>query len=135
MRCCLAKILNFLRILKRSNDTVQSCDTTQARSNSDFDVKFSTVYFYAIEHNSKSNRWIELELYQRILEVFSYAGIKFHVSRSSERTCNIGQNRLYEFCYLLLFDSWIFYMARILFLKDVAACFENFLVPQESLMS
>jgi len=36
------------------NDTVQPCDTTQARSDLDFRVNFSTVQFYAIEHNSKS---------------------------------------------------------------------------------
>ena len=35
---------------------VQPCDTTQARSDLDFGVKFSTAYFYAIEHNFKSNR-------------------------------------------------------------------------------
>jgi hypothetical protein len=35
-------------------------DTIQVRSDSDFDVKFSIIQFYAIEHNSKSNRWIEL---------------------------------------------------------------------------
>jgi len=34
------------------NDTVQPYDTTQARSNSKVGVKFSTVSFYAIEHNS-----------------------------------------------------------------------------------
>jgi hypothetical protein len=31
-------------------------------------------------------------------------------------TCDIGQNRLYEFCYLLPFDMWTSYLARILFL-------------------
>jgi hypothetical protein len=38
------------------NDTVQPCDTNQARSDSDFGVKVSTVQLYAIEHNFKSNR-------------------------------------------------------------------------------
>jgi hypothetical protein len=35
-------------------------DTIQVRSDSDFNVKFPIILFYAIEHNSKSNRWIEL---------------------------------------------------------------------------
>jgi len=58
-------------------DMVQPCDTTQARSNSDFDVKFSTIQFYAIKHNFKSNHWTELTLYQKIPEVFIYVGIHF----------------------------------------------------------
>jgi hypothetical protein len=37
--------------------------------------------------------------------------------RSSGRICDIGQNRLYEFCYLLPFDLWTFYLAMILFLQ------------------
>jgi hypothetical protein len=45
------------------NDMVQPCDTTQVKSDSDFGVKVSTVQFYAIEHNFKFNRWIELKLY------------------------------------------------------------------------
>jgi hypothetical protein len=53
------------------NDMIQPCDTTQARSDSDFSVKVYTVQFSSIEHNFKSNRWIELELYQKIPEVFS----------------------------------------------------------------
>jgi len=80
-------------------DTVQPCDTNQARLDLDFDVKFSTVQLYAIEHNSKSNCWIELKLYQKIPEVFVYVGVNFQVNRSLEWTCDIGQNKLYEFCY------------------------------------
>jgi len=37
-------------------DTVQPCDMTLARSDSDFGVNFSTVQFYIIAYNSKSNR-------------------------------------------------------------------------------
>jgi hypothetical protein len=48
--------------LERLFDIVQSCDKTQVRSDSVFGVKFSTVYFYAIEHNVKFNSWIELKL-------------------------------------------------------------------------
>ena len=120
---------------KTPNDTVQPCDTNQARSDSDFGIKVSSVQFYAIEHNFKSNRWIELKLYQKIPEVFVYVGIHFQENPHSERTCNISPNRLYEFCYLLPFDLWTFYLAGSFSYKDVGACFVNFLVPQGSLMS
>jgi predicted RNase H-like nuclease (RuvC/YqgF family) len=36
-------------------------DTIQARSNSDFDVKCATIQFYSNNHNSQSDRWIELK--------------------------------------------------------------------------
>jgi len=52
-------------------------DTIKARSVLDFGVKFSTIRFYVIEDNSKSNHWIELKLYQRIPEVFVYDGVNF----------------------------------------------------------
>jgi hypothetical protein len=120
---------------KAPNDTVQPCDTNQARSDSDFGVKVSSVQFYAIEHNFKSNRWIELKLYQKIPEVFVYVGVHFQENPHSKRTCNISPNRLYEFCYLLPFDLWTFYLAGSFSYKDVGACFGNFLVPQGSLMS
>ena len=68
------------------NDTVQPCDTNQARSDSDFGVKVSTVQLYAIEHNFKSNRWIDLKLYEKIPEVFIYFGVHFQVNPRSERT-------------------------------------------------
>ena len=78
------------------------------------------------EHNFKSNRWIELKLYQKILEVFVYVGIHFQGNPHSKRTCNIGPNRLYEFCYLLSFDLWTFYLARILFLQGCGSLFWKF---------
>jgi hypothetical protein len=59
----------------------QPCDTTQARLNLDFGVNFSTVQFYVIKHNFKSNRWIELKLYQKIPEVLVYVRVKFQVNR------------------------------------------------------
>jgi hypothetical protein len=80
--------VNLLR--EGGNDTVQPCDTTQERSDSDFGAKFSTVQFYAIEHNSKSNCWIEPTRYQKIPEVFVYVGVNFQVNQISERTCDIG---------------------------------------------
>jgi hypothetical protein len=39
------------------------------------------------------------------------------VNRRSGRTCDIGQNRLYKLCYLIPFDLWTVYLARILFLQ------------------
>jgi hypothetical protein len=49
--------------------------------------------------------------------MFSYLGLKFLVNRRLERHQNTGQQRLYEFCYLLPFNTWTSYLARILFLK------------------
>jgi len=83
-----------------SCDMVQPCDTTQARLNLDFGVKVSTVQFYDIEHNSKSNSWIKLKLYHNISEIVFYVEVNFKVNQSSERTCDIGENRLY--IYFLL---------------------------------
>jgi hypothetical protein len=50
-------------------------------------------------------------------DMLSYLGLKFQVNQSSGRHLNTGQHRLYEFCYLLSFDLWTSYLARILFLK------------------
>ena len=38
------------------NDMVQPCDTTQVRSDSDFDVKSATVQVYGNNHKSQSDR-------------------------------------------------------------------------------
>jgi hypothetical protein len=59
---------------KSGNNTVQPCDTNQARSDSDFGIKFSIVQFYAIEHNSKSKRWIELKFTRRFQRYLSILG-------------------------------------------------------------
>jgi hypothetical protein len=50
-------------------------------------------------------------------------GLKFQVNRSLERYRNTGQQRLYEFCYFLLFDLWTSYLTRILFLKGCGSLF------------
>jgi hypothetical protein len=115
-----------------SCDMVQPCDTTQARLNLDFGVKVSTVQFYDIEHNSKSNSWIKLKLYHNISEIVFYVEVHFKVNQSSERTCDIGENRLY--IYFLLTRELLIWQGSFL-KKDMTACFENFLVPQESLIS
>jgi hypothetical protein len=55
--------------------------------------------------------------------MLSYQGLKFQVNRSLERYQNTGQQRLYEFCYLLHFDLWTSYLTRILFLKGCGSLF------------
>jgi len=52
-----------------------------------------------------------------------YVGVSFQVNRSLETTSDIGQNRLYEFCYLLLFYLWTFYLAKIIFLRGCDSLF------------
>jgi hypothetical protein len=42
-------------------------------------------------------------------EIFSYLGLKIQVNQSLERHHNTSQQKLYEFCYLLLFDLWTSY--------------------------
>jgi len=44
-------------------DTVQPCDTTQVRSDSNFGLKSTTVQVYNNSHNSQSDRWIGLQFY------------------------------------------------------------------------
>jgi hypothetical protein len=92
-------------------------DTIQARSNSNFDVKCATIQFYSNNHNSQSDRCIELKFYVESPDMFSYLGLTFQVNQSSGRHRNTGQQRLHEFCYLLPFDLWTSYLARILFPK------------------
>jgi hypothetical protein len=98
-------------------------DTIQARSNSDFDVKCATIQFYSNSYNSWSDRWIRLKVYLVSPDMFSYLGFKFQINRSLGRHGNTGQQRLYEFCYLLPFDLWTSYLARILFLKGCGSLF------------
>jgi hypothetical protein len=98
-------------------------DTIQARSNSDFDVKSAPIQFYGNSHNSQSGRWIELQVYVESPDMLSYFNLKFQVNCSLGRHRNTGQQRLYEFCYLLHFDLWTSYLARILFLKGCGSLF------------
>ena len=55
--------------------------------------------------------------------MLSYLGLKFQVNQNSGRHRNTGQQRLYEFCYLLPCDLWTSYLARILFLKGCGSLF------------
>jgi hypothetical protein len=52
-------------------------DTIQARSNSDFDVKYATIQFYSNNHNSQSDCWIVLKVFMESPDIFSYLGLKF----------------------------------------------------------
>jgi len=98
-------------------------DTIQEKSNLDFDVKCATIQFYGNNHDSQSDCWIELKFYVESPDMLSYLGLKFQINRSSERYRNIGQQRLYKFCYLLPFDLWTSYLASILFLKGCGSLF------------
>ena len=55
--------------------------------------------------------------------MLSYLELKFQVNRSLGRHRNTGQHRLYEFCYLLPFDLWTSYLAKIFFLKGTGSLF------------
>jgi hypothetical protein len=55
--------------------------------------------------------------------MLSYLGFKFPINRSLGRHRNMGQQRLYEFFYLLPFDLWTSYLARILFIKGCGSLF------------
>ena len=93
------------------------------RSNSDFDVKCAIIQFYDNSHNSQSDCWIGLKFYVEFPNMFSYLGLKLQINRSSGRHLNTGQQRLYEFCYLLPFDLWTCYLDMILFLKGCGSLF------------
>jgi hypothetical protein len=59
-------------------------------------------------------------------DMFSYYGLKFLVNRTSGRHHNTGQQRLYEFFYLLPFDLLTSYLVRILFLQGCGSWFWKF---------
>ena len=86
------------------NDTVQPYDTTQVRSDLDFSIKSATVQVHGNNHNSQSDRWIGVIFYVDSPHMFLYLGLNFQVNQSFGRDRNIGQDSLYEFCYLLPFD-------------------------------
>jgi hypothetical protein len=65
-------------------------DTIQERASSDFDVKCATIQFYRNNHNSQSDRWIELQVYVESPGILSYLSLKFQVNRSSGRHRNTG---------------------------------------------
>lgn len=85
-------------------DMVQPYDMIQVKSNSDFGVKNITVQVYSSNHNSQSNSWIDLIFYVDSPDIFFYLGLKIKVNHNSGRYRNTGQQRLYKFCYILLYD-------------------------------
>ena len=98
-------------------------DTIQAWSNSDFDIKYTTIQFYDNSHNSQSYHWIGLKFYVEASNMFVYLGLKYHFNWSLARHQKMGQQRLYEFCHLLYFDLWTSYLAKIFFLKGCGSLF------------
>ena len=108
------------------NDTVQPCDTTQVRSDSDFGVKSETIQVYGTGRNSQSVRWIELIFYVDSPDMLYYLELNIQVNRSLGRHRNTGPQRMYEFCYLLPFDLWTSYFVRLLFLQRCGSWFWEF---------
>ena len=102
-------------------------------ASSAFDVKCATIQFYGNNHNSQSNCWIGLKCYMESPDMLSYLRLKFQINWNLGRHRNTGQQRLYEFCYLLPFDLWTSSLLRLFSYKDVATSFVNFLVLQEYL--
>jgi hypothetical protein len=98
----------------------------EKQSDSYYDVKCTTVYFHENSNNSQSNSWIRLKLYMKSLDLLLYLKVKFQVNQSSRRHRNTGQQRPYEFCYLLHFDLWASYLAKILFLQGCDSWFWEF---------
>jgi hypothetical protein len=57
---------------------------------------------------------------------FFFFVFTFQVHQSSRRTWDINNNKLYEFYYLLHFDLWTSYLARIIFLQGCGNLFLEF---------
>ena len=106
-------------------DTIRSM---KKQSYSDSDIKNITIQFHGNSPNSQSDHLIGRNFYMEAPDMFFYFRLKFQVNQSTGRHCNTGQQRLYEFCYLLPFDLWTFYLARILFLQGCGSLFGNLLV-------
>ena len=126
---CFTQTLLMSSHAHTSHDTVQPCDTTQVRSDSDFGVKSATVHVYGNNHNSTSDRWIGLIFYVDSPDISYYLGLKLQVNRSSGRNRNTSERRLYGFYYLLPFDLWTSYLVRILFLQGCGSSFLEFPSP------
>ena len=72
-------------------DTVQPCDTTQVRSDSDFGIKNATIQVHGKSYNSRSDHWIKVIFYVDYPDMFFYLGLKLQVNRSLGRNHNTGQ--------------------------------------------
>jgi hypothetical protein len=122
----LVNDLRMIHLEERWNDMIR---VTKKQSNSDSDVKCVIVQFHNNSHRSQFDRWIELKFNMGSPDMFSYLGLNFQISQSSGRHHNIGQKRLYKFCYLLPFNLWTSYLARILFLQGCGSWFWEFPSP------
>jgi hypothetical protein len=66
-----------LDFMLAQSDTVQPCDRTQVRLNSDFGVKSATVQVYGNSYNFQFDSWIELNFYVDSPDMLSYYGLRF----------------------------------------------------------
>jgi len=116
-------------------------DTIQERIEKvdlDFSIIMSIIQFHINNHDSQSNYWIGWKVCPIFSGIFFYIEVNFKLIRfiNALRYRSEQANRLYKFCCLLFFWFVDFLFDNDLFFyKDVTACFENFLVPQGSLMS
>jgi len=134
-RCSLSWVVSFVGQLAIQENNVweEHSWTTQCHarqpSDSDFIVKLHTVQLYAIEHNFKSNRWIDLKLDIKIPVVLVYVRVKFRWIEVREgltiqvRTCQTN-----FVIYFLLICALPIWQGSFTY-KDVGACFWSFLVP------
>ena len=120
---CDVYISLWLKILRKVVMEFLYDPSNKKQLNLDFDVKCTTIHFHGKSHNSQSDNWMWLKLYVESPNMLSYPGLKVSVNRISGRHCNTGQHRLYKFCYLLLFDLWTFYLAKIFFLQGYDSLF------------
>ena len=70
--------------------------------NSDSNVKCTTIQFHSNSYNSQLDRLIGLKFYVKSPDILSYLWLKFQVNQSLGRYHNSGQQRLFEFCYLVM---------------------------------
>jgi len=74
-------IVNELLLISNGKDMIWSM---KKQSNSNSDVKCTSVQFYSNSHNSQSYRWIELKFSVESPDMFFYLGLKCKINRISE---------------------------------------------------
>jgi hypothetical protein len=57
-------------------------------------VKLFIVQFYDIRHNSQSDCWIEIKLYEETPDILFYLGLKLQVNDSSRRPCKSDDSQI-----------------------------------------
>ena len=78
------------------------------KKNLDSRIIMSTIQFYIITHNSRSNHWIKLRVYLKILKGLFYIDLKCQVNRTSRRPCDKFQKLLCEICISFLINLELF---------------------------